>query len=230
MRRSTTVLALLACAALLPGAPAGRSQTTAKPDDSRTCATASGPAAIASCTRAIAARRFARGDLALLHVRRAMLLREANDLDGAIADLTAAIHLNGDAIPVSADAFDLMISQRNAYALRGRTFADKNDYDHALADVDMLLKADAKDVRALALRAGIFAKQGACERAIADFDAAIAIDPKAWDGYLGRARCYAKLGERDRAVADYRLALAGGVPDAIKPQVLSELQKLGAAP
>ena len=228
--RSATVLALLACTALLPGAPAGRAQTKARPDDARICATESGRGAVESCTRAIASRRFTRSELALLHYRRAMLLRDAGDFEGAIADLSAAIHLNGDAIPTSADAFDVMISQRSAYALRGRTFADKNDYDHALADVDMLLKADAKDMRALALRAGIFARQGACARAIADFDAVIATDPKAWDGYLGRAQCYAKLGDRDRAVADYRLALAVAVPESVKSQVLSELQKLGAAP
>jgi tetratricopeptide (TPR) repeat protein len=230
MTRSTAVLALFACATLLQGTFAGRAQTKAKPDDARMCATESGRGAVESCTRAIASRRFTRSDLALLHFRRAMLLREASDLDGAIADLDAAIHLNGDAIPMSADAFDLMIVQRNAFVLRGRTFADKNDYDHALADVAMLLKADGKDIQALALRAGIFVRQGACARAIADFDAVIATDPKAWDGYLGRAQCYAKLGDRDRAVADYRLALAVAVPESVKSQVLSELQKLGAAP
>ena len=123
-----------------------------------------------------------------------------------------------------------MISQRNAYLLRARTLADKNDYDRALADVDTLLKADARNIRALGLRAGIFARQGDCARAIADFDAVIAIDAKAWDGYVGRAQCYATLGERDRAAADYRAALAGGAPDAVKPQILEELQKLGAAP
>jgi hypothetical protein len=39
-----------------------------------------------------------------------------------------------------------------------------------------------------------------------------------------------KLGDRDRAVADYRLALTGALPESVKSQVLSELQKLGAAP
>ena len=123
-------------------------------------------------------RRFTRSELALLHYRRGMLLREANELDGAIADFTTAIHLNGDVIPISADAFDLMITQRNAFAQRGRTFADKNDFAHALEDIDALLKSDAKNIRALALRAGIFARQGACARAVADLDAVIAIDPK----------------------------------------------------
>jgi tetratricopeptide (TPR) repeat protein len=228
--KTSMMTVLLACAALLQGALMAHAQPMAKPDDARTCAKESGRAALESCTRAIASRRFTRSELALLHYRRAMLLRDASDFDGAIADLSAAIHLNGDAIPTAPDAFDLMISQRSAYALRGRTFADKNDYDHALADVDMLLKADAKDLRALALRAGIFARQGACARAIADFAAVIASDPKAWDGYLGRAQCYVKLGDRDRAVADYRLALTGALPESVKSQVLSELQKLGAAP
>jgi tetratricopeptide (TPR) repeat protein len=227
MTRPTTVLLLLAGAAL-QGVPLADAQT--RPDDARTCALESGRAALDGCTRAIASRRFGRGELALLHYRRGVLLREASDLDGAIADFTAAIRLNGDVIPMSADAFDLMISQRNAYLQRSRTFADRSDYDRALADVDALLKADAKDIRALALRADISARQGDCAHAVADFDAIIAIDAKAWDGYLGRARCYAKLGERERAVADYRAALAGGLPEAVKPQILEELQKLGVAP
>jgi tetratricopeptide (TPR) repeat protein len=222
-----SILALLACSMLLH-APPVRAQP--KPDDARSCALESGRAALEGCTRAIASRRFSRSELALLHYRRGTLLRETNDLDGAIADFTVAIRLNGDVIPMSADAFDIMISQRNAYLQRGGTFADKNDYGRALADIDTLLKADARDIRALGLRAEIFTRQGACPRAIAEFDAIIAIDAKAWNGYLGRARCYAQLGERDRAVADYRTALAGGVPDAAKPQILLELQKLGAAP
>ncbi len=227
MTRFPLVLCLLACGAV----PAAlRAQPAPRADDARTCATQSGPVAIESCTRAIASRRFRQSDLALLHYRRAMLLRDANELDRAIADVTVAIHLNGDAIPMSADAFDLRISQRNAYALRGRTFADKRDYDHALADFAALLAADPRDVSALMARAGILAQQGACERAVADYGAVLAVDPKASDGYLGRARCYAGLGERERAIADYRAALAAGVSDAIKAQVLAELEKLGGAP
>ena len=228
MTRPATVVLLLAGALLLHGSAAAHAQ--ARPDDARTCALESGAAALDGCTRAIASRRFGRSEFALLHYRRGVLRRAANDLDGAIADFTAAIHLNGDVIPMSADAFDILISQRNAYRQRGQTFADKNDYDHALADADTLLKADPKDIHALALRAGILARQGACARAIVDFDAIIAIDAKAWDGYLGRGRCYATLGERDRAVADYRTALAGGVPEAVRPQILDELHALGVAP
>jgi len=225
MRRFSLVLCLLACAAV----PV-RAQSAARADDARTCATQSGSAAIVGCTRAIASRRFAHRELALLHYRRAMLLRELNELDRAITDATTAIHLNGEAIPMAADAFDLRISQRAAYALRGRTFADKHDYARALADYATVLAADPRDVSALTARAEIFAQQGACARALADYDAALALDAKASDGYLGRARCHARLGERERAIADYRAALAAGVPDAIKAQVLDELQKLGAAP
>lgn len=220
---------LLACAAV-PATPTAALAQPSRPDDARTCATQSGPAAIDACTHAIASRRFSHSDLALLHYRRAMLLREANELDRAIADVNVAIRLNGDAIPMSADAFDLRISQRSAYALRARTLADKRDYDHALADYNALLAADPRDVPALMGRAGILAQQDACERAIADYGAALAIDPKASDGYLGRARCYARLGERDRAIADFRAALAAGVADAIRPQILAELQKLGGEP
>jgi tetratricopeptide (TPR) repeat protein len=227
MMRFSLVLCLLACGALPPAAHA---QSAPRADDARTCATQGGPAAIAACTRAIASRRFAHGELALLHYRRAVLLREAGEVDRAIADVTVAIHLNGDAIPTSADAFDLRISQRHAYALRGGTYADKHDYDRALADYAALIAADPRDAPALMARAAILALQGACERAVADYDAALASDATSSDGYLGRARCHARLGARDRAIADYRAALAAGVPDAIKPQILAELEKLGAAP
>jgi tetratricopeptide (TPR) repeat protein len=227
MTRFSTVLCLLACSAL--PAPAN-AQAAAPGDDARTCATQTGPAAIDGCTRAIASRRFAHGEVALLHYRRAVLLREANELDRAIADVTTTIELNGNAIPMAADAFDLRITQRNAYALRARTFADKRDYARALADYAVLLAADPRDVSALLARAGVLAQQGACERALADYDAAIGFDAKGPDGYLGRARCHARLGARGRAIADYRAALAAGVPDAIRGEVAAELEKLGAAP
>jgi tetratricopeptide (TPR) repeat protein len=227
MTRLSLVLGLLACGAV-PAAV--HAQSAAHADDARACATQTGPAAIAACTHAIASRLFGRSDLALLHYRRAVLLREANEPDRAIADATTAIHLNGDAIPMSADAFNLRISQRNAYALRGHAFADKRDYDHALADFEALLATDPRDVSARMARADILAQQDACERAVADYDAALALDPKASDGFLGRARCRAKLGDRDRAIADYRAALAAGVPDALRPLILTELQKLGGAP
>jgi tetratricopeptide (TPR) repeat protein len=228
MSRFPLILYLLAFGAALP--TAARAQSAPRADDARTCATQSGPAAIEGCTRAIASRRFAHRELALLHYRRAMLLWDANELDRAIADVTVAIHLNGDAIPTSADAFDLRISQRHAYALRGGMLADKRDYDHALADYDALIATDPRDAKSLMARAAILALQGACDRAVADYDAALAVDARSADGYLGRARSRGGLGALDPAIADYRAALAAGVPDAIRPQVIAELEKLGGTP
>jgi len=209
--------------------PAVRAQSR-KPNDARTCATATGQAAIDGCTRAIASHRHTRNELALLHYRRAMLLRDAADLDRAIADFSTAIHLNGDVMPISADAFDLRISLRKAYMNRGRTYEDQNDDVRALADYEVLLKADPKDPLALAARARTLEKTGACGRAIADYDTIIAGDPKAWESYIGRARCLRERGNRDGAIADYRAALALPLPDAVRPDVESALQDLGATP
>ena len=228
MRRAPVVL-LLVCAALAP-VRLGWAQPAAGPDDARICATGSGQPAVDACTRALASRRFTRSELALLHYRRAMLLREAGAFDRAIKDFTAAIHLNGDAIPMSADAFDIMISQRNAYLNRGRTHADLGDDAAALADYATLLKADPRDRQALAARARLLEKKDTCDRAIADYDAIIAMDAKSADSLIGRARCAAKLGGRDRAIADYRAVLALEVPDTVKAEVLAALEKLGAAP
>jgi tetratricopeptide (TPR) repeat protein len=223
------VILLVAGAALAHTHPAA-AQPSAKPDDARACATGSGPPAIDACTRALASHRFTRSELALLHYRRGTLLHDASALDRAIKDFTAAIHLNGDVIPMSADAFDIRISQRNAYLNRGRTFADMNDDKQALADFDMLLRADPKDRQALAARAQLAERTGACDRAVADYDAIIALDPKSVDSLIGRARCSTKLGGRERAITDYRAALALDVTAPVKAEILAALDKLGAAP
>ena len=229
MNQLCVFLRVVGCGVLLQASSAVWAQSS-RPDDARTCALNTGQAAIESCTRAIASHRFSQTELALLHYRRAMLLRDANDLGRAIGDFSTAIHLNGDVMPMSADAFDLRISQRNAYTNRGRTYEDQKDYARALADYEVLLKADPTDPLALSRRAWTLERAGACERALADFDALIANDPKVWDSYLGRARCRTQRGNRDGAIADYRAALALPLPDAVKPDVQSALQELGATP
>ena len=220
-------LAILVCGLLVAGAPAARAQTA---DDARSCALGSGAAAVDSCTRALTSRRFNRNELALLHYRRAMLRRDAGDRAGAIDDFTATIHLNGDVIPVSADAFDVMISQRNAYLNRGRTYTDGGDAIRARADFDTLLRVDPKDTQALASRARAFEASGACDRAVADDDAVLALNPNAWESLVARARCHATLGARDRAIADYKAALALPLPDAVRPDVAAALSALGVTP
>src|SRR5262249_52389221 len=74
------VFRLLACTALT-AAHLAWAQPAARPDDARTCATTTGQPAIDACTRALGSRRFTRSELALLHYRRAMLLRETGALD-----------------------------------------------------------------------------------------------------------------------------------------------------
>jgi tetratricopeptide (TPR) repeat protein len=226
MMRLAVALGVLLSGLLSQSAPAA----PAPADDARACALGSSPAAIESCTRALASRRFTRAETALLHYRRAMLRRDAADLAAAIDDFTTAIHLNGDVIPMSADAFDLRTSLRNAYLNRGRAYAAAGDAVRARADYEALLRADPKDVQALAARAASFEATGACDRALVDYDAVLALDPRAWESQIGRAHCYATLGQRDRAIAAYRATLALALPDAVKPNVAAALRALGAEP
>jgi tetratricopeptide (TPR) repeat protein len=226
MMRLAVALGVLMSGLLAQDASAAPPST----DDARACALGSGPAAIESCTRALASRRFTRNELALLHYRRATLRRDAGDLAAAIDDFTAAIHLNGDVIPMSANAFDLRVSQRNAYLNRGRAYAAAGDAVRARADFDALLRADPKDAQALLGRARSLETTAACDRALADYQAALALDPAAWESQIGRARCHAALGQRDRAIAAYRAALALPLPDAVRPDVTAALRALGAEP
>jgi tetratricopeptide (TPR) repeat protein len=209
----------------------GRWCLVGAPSDAQKCEVEGGQPAIDACTRAIASRRFAGRDLALLSYFRATKLIDTGDLDRAIADFNSAIHLNGDVIAASADAFDLRMSQLRAFTGRALAYLRKGDDQHAMADIDKALTAEPGFVDALAVRAAVFEKTGACDRAAADYGEIIRLRPaSAAGGYLGRARCYAKLGQRDRAIADYRAALAMSLPDNVAAEVRAALTQLGAAP
>ena len=92
-----------------------------RPDDSgERCFTQAGEAAIAACTRAIQSGRFSGSELASIHENRAIELRQQGEFDRAIADYTAAIHIDAG-LP-------------GAYAGRGLAYEGKAEADKAKAD------------------------------------------------------------------------------------------------
>jgi tetratricopeptide (TPR) repeat protein len=86
---------------------------------------------------------------------------------------------------------------------RGFAFAEKADYDHALADLSEALRLDPSNALALHERAQIFAKLGDQSHAIADYDTALHLDPGDRSAYWERGTVYRQKGDYDRAIADF---------------------------
>jgi tetratricopeptide (TPR) repeat protein len=114
------IFGLLAIWALLIAAP------VAAADDAHTCASLSGDAGIAFCSKLIASGRFKGLDLAWLYNNRgAVQLNDKRDYDRAIADFTQAL---------SVQKFVA------GFANRGFAYYKKGDYDSAIADYTLVAR------------------------------------------------------------------------------------------
>ena len=81
-----------------------------------------------------------------------------------------------------------------SYVNRAGTYIYQlNDYDRALADLDIALKLDPNDAYSYSLRAYAWYMKKDYKRAIADSDAAIKLDPKDPDNYKLRADAESQL-------------------------------------
>src|SRR5262249_54515750 len=89
-------------------------------DSGERCFSQEGEAAISACTRAIQSGRFSGPALAGIYDNRAIELRQQGDFDRAIADYTAAIHIDA--------------AHAGAYAGRGLAYEGKSDPEKARAD------------------------------------------------------------------------------------------------
>ena len=116
-----------------------------------------------------------------------------HDLDGAIADLDAAIGLD----PNDAGAF----------MTRGNAFDEKADFDRAIADYNEAIRLSPNYAAAYFNRGLAFRRKGDFDHAIADYDQAIKLDPKNASALNNRGIVWFEKGDFDRAIADYNLAL-----------------------
>jgi tetratricopeptide (TPR) repeat protein len=92
-----------------------------RPDESgERCFTQVGEAAITACTQAIRSGRFSGAELASIYDNRAIELRQQGDFDRAIADYTAAIHIDAELT--------------GAYTGRGLAYEGKAEAEKAKAD------------------------------------------------------------------------------------------------
>jgi tetratricopeptide (TPR) repeat protein len=114
-------VALSAATLVTAGALAVAAFGLARRDDSgERCFAQAGDAAIAACTRAIQSGRFGGVELASIYDNRAIELRQQGEFDRAIADYTAAIHIDA--------------KLTGAYTGRGLAYEGKSEAEKAKAD------------------------------------------------------------------------------------------------
>jgi tetratricopeptide (TPR) repeat protein len=89
-------------------------------DSGERCFTQEGEAAITACTQAIQSGRFSGAELASIYDNRAIELRQQGEFDRAIADYTAAIHIDAELT--------------GAYTGRGLAWEGKAEAEKAKAD------------------------------------------------------------------------------------------------
>ena len=162
------------------------------------------------------------------YVERGLVRNQRGDLDGAIADFTAAIALD----PHHAMAFNnrgnarsdkhdldgaiadfteaIAIDPRHAMAFsnRGITRRDKGDLEGAIADFTEAIALDPGDSRALTNRGNARCDRGDLEGAIADYTQAVALDPRLAMAFNSRGNARRAKADLDGAIADYTQALA----------------------
>ena len=122
--------------------------------------------------------------------QRGMARFEKNDLDGAIADFTKVIEMNGQ---------DLGF----CYYFRGMAYYRKGNPDQAIIDLSKAIAIKA-DPRFYDDRGNLLARQGELDRAIADLNKAIEIAPQYAKAYGDRAIVRLMRGEHTNAELDLR--------------------------
>jgi tetratricopeptide (TPR) repeat protein len=175
------------------------------------CDSASGDAAIAACTKAIASGNFTGADLAALYEYRGAA-EDESDPNGALQDYNKAIELN----PNLALAFND----------RGLLFYNADEYDRALEDFNRAIELDSKFETAFDNRGVTYFAKNNADHALADYDHAIELNPDDLNAYWNRGDLYRSTGDREHAVGDYRKALSLGPTETDKKEIEGSLSAL----
>ena len=134
--------------------------------------------------------------------QRAIARFQKNDLDGAIADFTKVIELNGK-------------DQAFCYYFRGLAHYRKGDSHQAIDDLSKAI-ALKPDPRFFDDRGNLLAKQGELERAIVDLNKAIELAPQYAKAYGDRGLIRLMRGENADAESDLKKCFA--LDSTLEPQ------------
>jgi len=154
--------------------------------------------------------------------------RYLGDLDGSVADETAAIRLQpgfgmyygnraitwtekGDPARALADFNRNVALEPNVAAIfnnRGLFLLQRQEWDKAIADFTEAIRLDPKYAKPYANRAEAWRLKGDLDRSLADIDQAIGIDPRDPLNYARRADTLRYRGDYRLALGEYDRALA----------------------
>lgn len=95
---------------------------------------------------------------------------------------------------------------REAYYGRGQAFFQRNDFNHAIADLDQVIQLDPS-LAALELRGRAYSAMGDYPAAAADFSRALKGQPRNAKLLIERADAWFYAGKAARAYADYNQAI-----------------------
>jgi lipoprotein NlpI len=153
-------------------------------------------------------------------------LRQKQNLQSAIDDLTHAISIAGDAryFALRGIAYMQLQDQKNAlvdfaavvrlepnsprgHALRAGVFASINDYQNYVVETDLIIAMSPNPLLVIEERAEFFFGKGLFERAIADYTAALKLNPAAADMLSNRGDARSGLHDYKGAMVDYDAAI-----------------------
>lgn len=134
------------------------------------------------------------------HLSRGLVREQAGDGEGALADYTKAIELDGE--------------NENAWFNRGNVHESLGRYEHAVRDYDKAISINDKDADFFNNRGRVYDILGQSEKSVADFTAAIALNPRHAMAHYNRGLGQVELGDAAKALEDFDKAVQLGLSDA----------------
>jgi tetratricopeptide (TPR) repeat protein len=101
-----------------------------------------------------------------------------------------------------------------ALSNRGNAYAEKGDYDRAIADYNVLIKINPKDIFVWFFRGKAYAAKGDYDQAIADYNQQLKVIPDDNGAYKFRGIAYSVKGDNDHALADFNRLIRHDPKDA----------------
>ncbi|AFY71027.1 Tetratricopeptide TPR_1 repeat-containing protein [Thalassoporum mexicanum PCC 7367] len=95
------------------------------------------------------------------------------------------------------------LAQSNAFFTQILTKISAGKYQQVLADLNWLLRADARDAKAYAMRGVVYSKLGNYQQALQDLNQAVYLDGKDVQIKISRAVVRTELGDAMGAIADF---------------------------